>query len=176
MTTREELKAKYRNEVIPRVAQYNFDHGTDIKPWECVRAKQICNGAIKEMTSHPNFKKWDEDQYWNLDLALTIVDDKPVFEGDVLYFKCNGSVQYTVLAGGYSIRDSYVDGYEWSDENAKHWSWTAPPAKKRTFAVEFSEEELECTTIAVRHFAGVNTKYLDSVEQKLTEARDKEQS
>lgn len=118
MKTQAEQKAHYRNEIIPMVAKYNFDHDTDIKPWECVR---YCDDIIPSGT-HPKFNEPD-----NYTFNLTILEARPVFAGDRLYGK---KLPVTILAAsGFCLED---------------YTWT-PPAKKRTFVLNGVELPCPCS-------------------------------
>ena len=114
MKTQAELKAHYRDVIIPMVAKYNYDHGTDVKPWECVKI----NGTV--MIHQPDFK-CDPNCYT---FAITILEGKPVFVGDKLYSKSDGS--------------EFIFG-----QNTDFYDATlTPPPKKRTFIL--NGVELPC--------------------------------
>lgn len=125
MKTQAELKAHYRDEIIPMVAKYNFDHSTDVKPWECVK---WVHGEIEvTFVKHPDFSGSPESYIF----ALTILEAIPVFVGAKLYYKASSETHYTVMKNGLSpstvIGVIPFDKQTWDD-----MSWT-PPVKKRTF-------------------------------------------
>lgn len=103
---------------------YNKEHNTDVKPWECVRNRVevhnhgLCTGYF---SNHPNF-----NNYPNAEIAVSILEAKPVFVGDVLW---------------------HVDGYEviatdmHKNLNPELLSWT-PLTPKRTFML--NGVELPC--------------------------------
>ena len=129
MKTQQELMQAYWGPggTVDMVKEYNEKHGCDVKPWRCVRIK----GTGSLFCDHPSFSP-ETGVY---ELALTILyDDKlkehrPVFVGDRLW---NG--QHWVVIES----DLYVDNLSWN-----------PPKPKRTFKLEFTEEErkaLMCLT------------------------------
>lgn len=60
--------------------EYNEENDTNIKPWQCVRFN---NGKFVFL-SHPVFlTSQDLSKY---EFAIDILEDRPVFHGDTLYF------------------------------------------------------------------------------------------
>lgn len=173
MKTTAELKAHYRDVIIPMVAQYNFDHGTDVKTWECVRVK----GNNEVFLNHPTFTLPPKDYTF----ALTILEARPVFVGDVLYHKGNMEGNFTVTPDGIAV------GYcNYDMDCFEYLTWT-PPEKKRTFML--NGVELPCPTKEGDFFLTIYGmgRYRfcfesaqdmrivgDCLEDLLTEARDKE--
>ena len=161
MKTQDELKAHYRDVIIPMVAKYNFDHGTDVKPWECVR---ICE--ILEHVKHPEFNGG-----YAYTFAQTILEGKPVFVGDVVYYKKDMA---KIIVGEAGIIF-----------NPDNWTWTPQP-KKRTFMLSGVELPCPVKNAETPHWIcieGKTTYFWNSKEAKqvgdainntLTEARDKE--
>lgn len=76
LKTTEQLKAHYRDAIIPMVAKYNYDHGTDVKPWECVK-----HDKTVQREKHPRFIL----EPYRYTFAITILEGKPVFVGDQVY-------------------------------------------------------------------------------------------
>ena len=171
MKTQAELKAHYRDVIIPMVAKYNYDHGTDVKPWECVKL----DGRI--MICHPKFE-YKPDIYT---FAITILEGKPVFVGDRLY--ANNCTQPLMIKGN-SEQSGYLSVGNCTNYDISILSWT-PPIKKRTFM--FGDKELPCpdknkggyqiSLISSRHFFSDfhdAQKVANAIDAILTEARDKE--
>ena len=161
MKTQDELKAHYRDVIIPMVAKYNYDHGTDVKPWECVRL------AERVMICHPKFE-------YNPDIctfAITILEGGPVFAGDKIYSTSGTEIQIHAL----SSPDLILYGH-----------YTRTPPKKRTFML--NGVELPCpvryeTERRIDIHGGDkfyfeshedHSKFRVALNQILTEARDKE--
>ena len=144
---------------------YNKQHGTSIKPQDCVKHY----GDVWSLpTRHPVF----DDKNYNP--AVAIIEDKPVFVGDKIYGKDSGAE------------------FSWSDPcymmqlNNYSWVWTlTPPKPKRTF--DFNGQQLPCPiddNFGCRlDFLG-NDFFFESVEDRnkvakaindlLNNARDKE--
>ena len=60
--------------------KYNEENGTNIKPWELVSYNRILN----KFSNHPPFlMSQDLSKYG---FAIDILEDRPVFHGDTLYF------------------------------------------------------------------------------------------
>ena len=60
--------------------EYNEENDTNIKPWELVSY----NGILNKFSSHPAFlANQDLSKYG---FAIDILEDRPVFHGDTLYF------------------------------------------------------------------------------------------
>lgn len=59
--------------------EYNKENGTNIQPWECVRY----NGKFI-FSNHPTFLATQNLSKYGF--AIDILEDKPVFHGDTLYF------------------------------------------------------------------------------------------
>lgn len=164
MKTQDELKAHYRDVIIPMVAKYNFDHGTDVKPWKCVKTCGRCY-----FREHPNFNHVPEDYTF----ALTILEGKPVFVGDKIYSK-----------SGETFDWDDKDYYRQITHPIGVWTWTPPP-KKRMFVLN-GVELSGLTRKQTNHFAEVNDEYFffdssaefvlfrTTLQKILTEARDKE--
>ena len=111
MKTYEQLMKHYWGIIVPMA------EAAGINPWECVR-----HVNEDKFTDHPKF----EGKPWNYIFALTVLEGKPVFVGDSIYYKEDGS-NHIVGEGGI-----LVDG---------RWTWT-PPTKKRTFIL--GDKELPC--------------------------------
>jgi hypothetical protein len=115
--TQREWNLEYYGRVHDMCDDYNKEHGTNIKPQQCVKYYgNVWDLPIK----HPVF---DDKNY---DLAVAIIEDKPVFYGDNIYFKQDG---YRVTVGpGSTI-------------NPKEWTLT-PPKPQRTF--DLNGQQLPC--------------------------------
>lgn len=138
MKTQEDLYLEYAR-AITMVREYNEKHGTKVEPWSCV--KGVFN-------MHPAFSAKGR----NYEFALTILDSKPVFVGDILYEKENKNIivyQPLKVVGMrklidvevFVVRGENVEILSNLDEIEKSFSWT-PPQKKRTF--ELNGVELPC--------------------------------
>lgn len=171
MKTQDELKAHYRDVIIPMVAKYNFDHGTDVKPWECVLVNK------SKLSKHPDFLYSPE----NYTFAITILEGKPVFVGDQVY--ANNCTK-PLKIHGLSEQSGYLFVGGCAHYAISILSWT-PPIKKRTFML--GDKELPCpdknkggyqiSLISSRHFFSDfhdAQKVANAIDAILTEARDKE--
>lgn len=163
MKTQRELNLKYWGRVHDMCTAYNEKHGTDVKPWRCVKVHGICAYEF-----HPNFYGNPEA----FELAVAILEGKPVFVGDALY---NGHGAYLKV----------TENCGFIFENM---SWT-PPAPKRTFMlngielpcpkkVDFFNEDILIIQVEdkIRHFGFKSTsealKVYEIISDLLTKARD----
>ena len=142
MKTQQELMQAYWGPggTVDMVKEYNVKHECDVKPWECVRTPSV------EYENHPVFVLKEDGEYT---FALTILyDDKheehrPVFAGDKVYDK--------KIPKEFEVIDSDTLQYgalRFTDLDWDKISWN-PPTPKRTFKLEFTEEErkaLMCLT------------------------------
>lgn len=125
---RERLNIQYWTETVPMVADYNKEHGTDIKPWSCV-----LHGNFS-ITSHPYF---DGDiKPWRIAVAI-VYDEatgthKPVHVGDPIWIKGNPHPVNWALFNTWKSHVRHL---------SKDWTWT-PPAPKREF--EINGEKFTC--------------------------------
>lgn len=98
MITYKENLAAYIH-VIEMCEKYNKEHGTDVKPWDCVKD---CDGT--EYYKHPTFAK-DPKEY---SFAILILEAKPVFIGNRIWLK--NAQQYFIvnkaLATYYDLADA----------------------------------------------------------------------
>ena len=114
--TQRELNLEYWGRVHDMCDAYNKQHGTNIKTQQCVKHRgNVWNLPIK----HPVF---DDKNY---DLAVAIIEGKPVFVGDKIYTKRTGQ-DITVTEGFLSAIDCTL----------------TPPKKKRTF--DLNGQKLPC--------------------------------
>lgn len=118
--TRRDLNLEYWGRIHNMCDAYNKQHGTNIKPQQCIKV----DGGKWNVSQHPFFDT-DPSEY---SLAVAIIENKPVFYGDDIYFKQDGA-RVTVVPG--------------STINHKAWTLT-PPKKKRTF--ELNGQQLPCPT------------------------------
>ena len=118
MTTKKQrdLNLEYWGRVHDMCDAYNKQHGTSIKPQDCVKH---CGGKWN-LKEHPMF---DGDRY---DLAVAIIEGKPVFVGDKIYHK---SMKHSVTI----IEGAFYD--------CRYWTLT-PPKPQRTF--ELNGKQLPC--------------------------------
>lgn len=115
--TRRGLILEYWGRVHDMCDAYNKQHGTDIKPQQCVKVE----GGKWNASPHPVF---DIDQS-DYSLAVAIIENKPVFVGDKIYTKRTGQ-EITITEGFLSAIDYTI----------------TPPKPKRTF--ELNGQQLPC--------------------------------
>lgn len=113
--TQRELNLEYWGRVHDMCDAYNKEHGTNIKPQQCVKL----NGKLWKH-DHPVF---DWRKY---DLAVTIIEDTPVFIGDKIYHKAMKHL-VTIIEGAFY--------------DCRYWTLT-PPKPQRTF--ELNGQQLPC--------------------------------
>lgn len=96
--------------------------GTNVKPFECV--KHVIGTTVGKFFGEPEFNQIPSDYQF----AISIVEDKPVFIGDELYWKSGNNSKYKIK----SITD---DGWLVTDDNGIFHimgaSWNPP--KPKTF-------------------------------------------
>ena len=157
--TRRELNLDYYGRVHDMCDAYNKQHGTNIKPQQCVKHY----GDVWNIpTKHPVF---DDKNY---DLAVAIIEDTPVFVGGKIYSKRTGQ--------GITLTEGFLSAIDYT---------LTPPKKKRTF--DLNGKQLPCPSedydesaleLLGEHF------YFESLEDRnkvakaindlLNNARDKE--
>ena len=145
--TQRELNLEYWGRVHDMCDAYNKQHGTSIKPQQCVKYYgNVWDLPIK----HPVF---DDKNY---DLAVAIIDDTPVFVGDKIYTKRTGQ-DITVTEGFLSAIDYTL----------------TPPKPKRTF--NLNGQQLPCPSEdydeSVLELLGEHY-YFDSIEDRNEVARE----
>ena len=145
--TQRELNLEYWGSVHDMCDAYNKQHGTSIKPQQCVKYYgNVWDLPIK----HPVF---DDKNY---DLAVAIIDDTPVFVGDKIYTKRTGQ-EITVTEGFLSAIDYTL----------------TPPKKKRTF--DLNGKQLPCPSEdydeSVLELLGEHY-YFESIEDRNEVARE----
>lgn len=114
--TRRELNLDYYGRVHDMCDAYNKQHGTNIKPQQCVKHY----GDVWNIpTKHPVF---DDKNY---DLAVAIIDDTPVFVGGKIYSKRTGQ--------GITLTEGFLSAIDYT---------LTPPKKKRTF--DLNGQQLPC--------------------------------
>ena len=113
--TQRELVLEYWGRVYDMCDAYNKQHGTSIKPQQCVKH---C-GGIWNLKEHPMF---DGHKY---DLAVAIIEDKPVFVGGKIYSKRTGQ--------GITLTEGFLSAIDCT---------LTPPKKKRTF--DLNGQKLPC--------------------------------
>jgi len=145
--TQRELNLEYWGRVYDMCDAYNKQHGTSIKPQDCVKN----DGYIWNSKVNPLF---DGRKY---DLAVAIIEDTPVFVGDKIYTK-RTCQEITVTEGFLSAID-----------------YTLKPPKKRTF--ELNGKQLPCPSnnefcdTYMLDIIGVNY-YFESMEDRNIVARE----
>ena len=143
--TQRELNLEYWRRVYDMCDAYNKQHGTNIQPQQCVKH---CGGKWN-LKEHPMF---DGHKY---DLAVAIIEDKPVFVGDKIYTKRAGQ-EVTVSEGFLSAID-----------------YTLTQPQKRTF--ELNGQQLPCPSEdydeSVLEFLGEHY-YFESIEDRNEVARE----
>lgn len=155
--TQRELVLEFWGRLYDMCDDYNKRHGTNIKPQDCVKH---CGGKWN-LKEPPMF---DGHKY---DLAVAIIEDKPVFVGDKIYTKRTGQ-EITVTEGFLSAVD-----------------YTLTRPHKRTF--ELNGKQLPCPETAPCGFTlslfGHNFYYAEyedvnkverAIFDMLNNARDKE--
>ncbi len=157
--TQRELNLEYWGRVHDMCDAYNKQHGTSIKPQQCVKN----GGYIWDSKVHPVF---DGSKY---DLAVQIIEGEPVFVGDKIYHKAQKHC-VPIMEGAFY--------------DPRYWTLT-PPKPKRTF--DLNGKQLPCPETAPCGFTislfGHNFYYekyedVNKVERAifcmLNNARDKE--
>ncbi len=156
--TQRELNLEYWGRVHDMCDAYNKQHGTSIKPQQCVKYY----GNVWDLPiRHPVF---DDNNY---DLAVAIIEDTPVFVGDKIYSKRTGQ--------GITVTEGFLSAID----------YTLTQQQKRTF--ELNGKQLPCPSEdydeSVLELLGEHY-YFDSIEDRnevamaiidlLENARDKE--
>ena len=114
--TQRELVLEYWGRVYDMCDAYNKQHGTSIKPQQCVKYYgNVWDLPIK----HPVF---DDRRY---DLAVVIIENTPVFVGDKIYSKRTGQ--------GITLTEGFLSAIDYT---------LTPPKKKRTF--DLNGKKLPC--------------------------------
>ena len=145
--TQRELNLEYWGRVHDMCDAYNKQHGTSIKPQQCVKYYgNVWDLPIK----HPVF---DDRRY---DLAVAIIEDTPVFVGDKIYHKAHKHC-VKIIEGDFDYR---------------YWTLT-PPKPKRTF--ELNGKQLPCPSEdydeSVLELLGEHY-YFESIEDRNEVARE----
>lgn len=138
--TQRDLNLEYWGRIHDMCDTYNKEHGTSIKPYQCVRH---C-GNMWNLKEHPHF---DGSNY---DLAVAIIDGKPVFVGDKIYHK---AMKHSVTI----IEGAFYD--------CRYWTLT-PPKKNRTF--ELNGQQLPCPSKDDNHLLDILGEYyyFESMEDR----------
>lgn len=112
ITKRSELYREYARVI-------DLCEGTRVKPSECVKIQGVLIGGDPEFITHPECYTF----------ALAIVEDKPVFVGDVLYNAHNEKVVITTSQGNFSNytwnppkKDEYAH-LKQAQDNGKRIAW-----------------------------------------------------
>lgn len=114
--TQRELFLEYCGRVYDMCDAYNKQHGTNIKPQDCVRYHGNIWGSIHH---HPVFYGTKHD------LAVAIIEDTPVFVGDKIYSKRTGQ--------GITVTEGFLSAIDYT---------LKPPKPKRTF--DLNGQQLPC--------------------------------
>jgi len=145
--TQRELNLEYWGRVYDMCDSYNKQHGTSISPQQCVKN----DGYIWNSKVNPLF---DGRKY---DLAVQIIEGKPVFVGDKIYHKAQKHC-VPIMEGAFY--------------DPRYWTLT-PPKPKRTF--ELNGQQLPCPgedyDESVLELLGEHY-YFDSIEDRNEVARE----
>lgn len=172
MKTQDDLLEHYWGVIVPMSRKYNETHknyanpSAKVFPWECVKFEN----KLIDVHGHPGFL----DRTENYTFAIAIVEDKPVFSGDILCDKKSGNQ--------YIVTDYFPDKI-----NFDKLSWTRKH-KKRTFMLNGAELPSPINdhdffnsyslTINGHQFYFANEEHRNVVSRRLTtilaESRDKE--
>lgn len=156
--TQRELVLEYWVRVHDMCNAYNDEHGTNIQPQQCVKH---CGGKWN-LKEHPMF---DGHKY---DLAVAIIEGKPVFVGDKIYHKEQRNCVAIIDSAFYDPR---------------YWTLT-PPKPQRTF--ELNGRQLPCPSKDDNYLLEIlgGFYYFESIEDRdkvakaindlLDNARDKD--
>lgn len=168
MKTQQEYQLYYWGPHYDMVREYNAKHGCDVKPWACVK---LGNAPMEQ---HPVFD-FPADSYT---FSLTILyDDKrkehrPVFVGDLLYPTYPMEQHKVIELSTRHYGELLLQGKTGAEYNRPftELSWN-PPEPKRTFKIEFTEEEF-------KHLCDITSNWYSrhgtTIKEKLAAARDKE--
>lgn len=115
----EELNMEYWGRVVPMVRDYNARHNADLKPVGCVKC-----GGLGILSDHPRFNTPSDDY----ELAVAILEGKPLFIGDTVYHKQSGIKR---IINTSELSDDFEDNFTWQQ-----------PKPKRTFTL--NGVELPC--------------------------------
>ncbi len=147
--TLRELNLDYWGRNYSMCENYNELHGTDIKPWQCVKV----NGVIWDLHEHPIF----DEAMGECSIAVAIVESVPVFTGDEVYSRVTGD---TIIV---------CDGLVNLDPNR----WTLIQPKLRLF--ELNGQQLPCPSEdydeSVLELLGEHY-YFESIEDRNEVARE----
>ena len=123
----EQLNREYWGRVFDMCESYNKEHGTDIKPWQCVRH----DNKQWPIEYHPPFELRHPDfPKEKFSFAIAILESKPVFVGDEIFTRATGK------------QFSWDEWHESQIRDWEHcWTWTKPQPK-RTFTL--NGVELPC--------------------------------
>ncbi len=147
--TLRELNLDYWGRNYSMCENYNELHGTDIKPWQCVKV----NGVIWDLHEHPIF----DEAMGECSIAVAIVESVPVFTGDEVYSRVTGD---TIIV---------YNGLVSLDPNR----WTLIQPKLRLF--ELNGQQLPCPSEdydeSVLELLGEHY-YFESIEDRNEVARE----
>ena len=156
--TQREFNLDYYGRVHDMCDAYNKQHGTSIKPQQCVKH---CGGKWN-LKEHPMF---DGHKY---DLAVAIIEGKPVFVGDKIYTKDKGLER--IITGR-----SQIIGHIFTNAGPRDMDnlTLTPPKPKRTF--DLNGKQLPCPSEdydeSVLELLGEHY-YFDSIEDRNEVARE----
>lgn len=111
---------------------HDMCEGTDVKPWECVK----CAGK-GDFKDHPKFI-FNAECY---EFAVAVLENKPVFVGDEVYFKHQDG--HKVKVKGITDDGFFVGNLKITNLDCfgDYFTWQ-PPKPKRTFTL--NSVELPC--------------------------------
>ena len=177
----EQLNREYWGRVFDMCESYNKEHGTDIKPWQCVRH----DNKQWPIEYHPPFELRHPDfPKEKFSFAIAILEGNPVFVGDEIYAVDGRTfiVKHEVGRGNFAeVKNDVL--WRRLDNGEDYFSWTKPQPK-RTFML--NGVELPCPEKSETHcimdhngmkfyFKSLSDidKWQNSYADNLTAARDK---
>ena len=169
MKTQRELSLEYWGRVHNMCNYHKDRYGTDVNPWQCVKL-DIDGEDLSCFDDHPVFNAWDKGKYT---LAITILEGKPVFIGDKIFYKNSGDL---------------FDWDNWNDDDIDEMQEFCSWNPRRTFTI--NEWTLPCPEKVINtreqysFMLNGNTYWFNTreernqvmsvIEQILINARDKE--
>ena len=126
----EQLNREYWGRVFDMCESYNKEHGTDIKPWQCVRhdnKKWPIEYHPPFELRHPDFPKE------KFSFAIAILEGNPVFVGDEIYAVDGRTfiVKHEVGRGNFAeVKNDVM--WRRLDNGEDYFTWTKPQQKRRS--------------------------------------------
>lgn len=158
----EQLSIEYWCRIYPMVQEYNAEHGTDLKPWECVKYEGANNHWDEE---HPRF---DGPEH-NYEFAAAILEGKPVFTGDIIYSREGRT--YSVKKDSRGFFAQRIGDILWRG-NVADWGYFTLQPPKRTFTLD--GVELPRPVKSVTEYGVLIGRVLDAQQYFFSAEEDKE--